>query len=150
MADPGRPLELAIIGAGPTASSFLERLVASAPELLAGRPLRVHLVDPHRAGTGRVWRPDLDARLWMNSMAEDVTMFTDGSVRCDGPIRPGPSLYEWSRQVDDGTLAELAPPDLAAEIRGLDGMTFPTRRVQSAYLDWFHRRVLAELPPGSR
>jgi hypothetical protein len=142
------PLVLAVIGAGPTASSLLERLVANVPELLAGRPLEVHLIDPHRAGSGRVWRPDLDPLLWMNSMAEDVTMFTDESVHCEGPIRPGPSLYEWSQEVDDATLGELAPPELAAEIRGLTGMTFPTRLVQSVYLEWYHRRVLAALPSG--
>ncbi|MET0324886.1 MAG: FAD/NAD(P)-binding protein [Ilumatobacteraceae bacterium] len=142
------PLALAVVGAGPTASSLLERLVANVPELLADRPLVVHLIDPHRAGTGRVWRPDLDPLLWMNSMAEDVTMFTDASVHCAGPIRPGPSLYEWSQDIDDEALAELAPPALAAEIRGLSGMTFPTRLVQSVYLEWYHRRVLAALPPG--
>lgn len=141
-----RPLSLALIGAGPTASSLLERLAASAPELLAGQSLQVHLIDPHRAGTGRVWRPDLHPLLWMNSMAEDVTMFTDDSVQCAGPIRPGPSLHEWAREVDDATLASLASPELITEIRGLDGMTFPTRLVQSVYLDWFHGEVLASLP----
>ena len=100
---------LALIGAGPTASSLLERLAANAPDLLAGRSLQVHLIDPHRAGTGRVWRPDLHPLLWMNSMAEDVTMFTDDSVQCAGPIAPGPSLHEWAREVDDVTLAASLP-----------------------------------------
>ncbi len=81
-------------------------------------------------------------------MAEDVTMFTDESVTCAGPIRPGPSLYEWAHEVDDAALASLAPPELVAEIRGLSSMTFPTRLVQSVYLDWCYRRMLAELPPG--
>ena len=141
-----RAVELALVGAGPTASSLLERLAASVRELLPATPLRIHLVDPFRAGTGRVWRPDLDARLWMNSMAEDVTMFTDTSVRCEGPVRPGPSLIEWAHATDDDTLRAVAPDDLIAEIRALDGMTFPTRRVQSAYLHWFHHGVLATLP----
>jgi hypothetical protein len=137
--------EIALVGAGPTAASLVERLVANA-DLLAGRALRIHLVDPHRRGLGRVWRPDQHPRLWMNSMAEDVTMFTDDSVRCAGPIRPGPSLAEWARTVDDATLARLAPPAVATEIRGLDGTTFPTRLVQSAYLEWFLERVLADAP----
>ena len=68
-------------------------------------------------------------------MAEDVTMFTDESVHIAGPIRPGPSLHEWAHGIDDATLADLAPPELIEEIRGLDGMTFPTRLVQSVYLD---------------
>lgn len=140
------PVELALVGAGPTASSLLERLVANVGEVLGDAPLRIHLVDPHRAGTGRVWRPDLHPLLWMNSLAEDVTMFTDASVRCAGPVRPGPSLVEWAHTVADDELAAVAPPDLLAEIRSLAGDTFPTRRVQSAYLEWYHRRVLAGLP----
>jgi uncharacterized NAD(P)/FAD-binding protein YdhS len=142
----GSPLEVAIVGAGPTASSLLERLAGNLAELWDGTPLRVHLVDPHPAGLGRVWRPDLDPRLWMNSMAEDVTLFTDDSVRCEGPVLPGPSLHEWSQEVDDAALAAVAPPDVVAEARGLDGTTFPSRRVQSAYLRWFHGKVLGSLP----
>ena len=142
--------EIALVGAGPTAASILERLGANAAELLDGRRVRIHLVDPHRAGTGRVWRPDNHAGLWMNSMAEDVTMFTDDSVRCDGPIRPGPSLYEWASTVDDETLAALAPPPLVNEIRSLGPMTFPTRRVQSVYLEWFHQQVLGVAAAGRR
>jgi uncharacterized NAD(P)/FAD-binding protein YdhS len=139
---------LAIVGAGPAGSSLLERIAASAPALLGGVPLQIHLIDPHRAGTGRVWRADNHPGLWMNSLAEDVTMFTDDTVTCEGPIVPGPSLYEWARSVDDATLAELGvAPVLADEIRSLTPTTFPTRRVQSAYLEWFHRRVLAGLPP---
>ncbi len=139
-------MDVAVIGAGPTASSLVERFAASVPELFADRPVRVHLIDPHRAGTGRVWRPDLHPGLWMNSMAEDVTLFTDDTVRCDGPIRTGPSLYEWAHSVDDDVLAELASPALVREIRGLGPMTFPTRLVQSVYLDWFFRHVTAALP----
>ncbi len=146
MADLPPLVDVALVGAGPTASSLLERLAANVDGLLGGVPVRIHLVDAHRAGTGRVWRPDLHPLLWMNSLAEDVTMFTDTSVRCDGPIRPGPSLIEWARAVPDDELASLAPPDLVDEIRHLTGMSFPTRRVQSVYLDWFHRRVLASLP----
>ncbi len=146
MTEPAPVVELALVGAGPTASSLLERVAANLAEVLPDVAVRIHLIDPHRAGTGRVWRPDLDPRLWMNSLAEDVTMFTDDSVRCDGPVRPGPSLIEWAHSVDDATLASLAPPDLIDEIRHLDGMSFPTRRVQSAYLHWFHQGVLASLP----
>ena len=79
-------------------------------------------------------------------MAEDVTLFTDDSVHCEGPIRPGPSLYEWALTIDDATLAALAPPAVAQEIRSLGPMTFPTRLVQSVYLDWFHRHVASLLP----
>lgn len=136
-------LAVVIVGAGPTASSFVERLAANAPELLAGRHVTVHLIDPFRAGVGRVWRPDQSPLVWMNSMAEDVTMFTDASVTCAGPIRPGPSLIEWANELDTA----LSRPELTAEVQSLTGMTFPTRLVQTEYLDWFQQKVLAELPP---
>lgn len=142
-----RPAAIALVGAGPTATSLLERLVANA-ELLDGQTLQIHLVDPHRRGLGRVWRPDQHASLWMNSMAEDVTMFTDASVRCAGPIRPGPTLHEWATTIDDDTLADLTVPHVAEEIRQITGTTFPTRLVQSAYLEWYMRRILHDLPPG--
>src|SRR5215207_8195664 len=140
------PARLVVIGAGPTASSLLERIVANAPELLGERALAIHLVDPFPAGQGRVWRPDLSHLLWMNSMAEDVTIFTDDSVHCAGPICPGPTLLEWTRTVDDETLAAVTTPAVAAEIRAIVPTTFPSRLVQSAYLAWFRRHVLASAP----
>lgn len=140
------PASIVLIGAGPTGSSLLERLFANVSDVWGDRPLQVHLVDPHRAGLGRVWRPDLHPLLWMNSLAEDVTMFTDESVRCSGPIRPGPSLIEWARTISDDELRTLGPAHLVDEVHGLDGASFPTRLVQSAYLEWFHRRTVASAP----
>ena len=81
-------------------------------------------------------------------MAEDVTIFTDDTVRCDGPIRPGPTLLEWTRTVDDETLAEITTPAVAAEIRAIEPTTFPSRLVQSAYLAWFRRHVQASALPN--
>jgi FAD-NAD(P)-binding len=148
MGPDGAPVEVVLVGAGPTASSLLERIVANVPELLGERPLTVHLVDPYPAGQGRVWRPDLPHLLWMNSMAEDVTIFTDESVRCAGPIRPGPTLLDWVRSVDDETLAAVTTPEVATEVRSVGPTTFPSRLVQSAYLEWFRRHVLASRPPN--
>ncbi len=146
-----QPARLVVVGAGPTAASLLERLSANVIGVLGPeRPLEIHVVDPHRAGTGRVWRPDLDPLLWMNSMAEDVTMFTDDTVACDGPIVPGPALDEWAAQVSEAELASVCPPGVTAAVRSVDGATFPLRVVQSAYLDWFHRWVRTTLPPTVR
>lgn len=42
---------LAIIGAGPRGTGLLERIAASAAELLpVGQRLQIHLVDPHPPG----------------------------------------------------------------------------------------------------
>ncbi|WP_058041919.1 FAD/NAD(P)-binding protein [Streptomyces roseifaciens] len=143
---PLRPAVLAVVGAGPKGIGVLERVCASAPELLGDRRLVVHLVDPHPPGGGRVWRDDQSSLLLMNSRAQDVTMFTDDTVQCEGPTRPGPSLAEWVAQVRAGELDADVPPDLAEEVRTGTPTTFHTRRLQGAYLRWCFRRVLDTRP----
>ncbi|MET8853075.1 FAD/NAD(P)-binding protein, partial [Amycolatopsis sp. NPDC004625] len=142
------PFTLAVVGAGPRGVGVLERLGANAGELLGGRRLEVHLIDPFPPGPGRVWRYDQSPLLRMNSMPEDVTMFTDDSVTMAGPVRPGPSLLEWARKVRDGGLEAEVPSDVVAELTALDPFDFPTRRLQSAYLTWVYRHVVADLPGG--
>ncbi len=146
---------IAIVGAGPRGTGLLERMVASVPELLPRvGALDVHLIDPYPAGAGRIWRHEQSPLLAMNSMAADVTMFTDDSVRCDGPIVSGPSMWDWAQDLREGRLpgedvADLGP-ELAAELRALTAATFPSRRLQSAYLGWVLRHVIADLPAGVR
>ena len=146
---------IAIVGAGPRGAGLLERIAASVPELLPRvGALDVHLIDPYPAGAGRIWRHEQSPLLAMNSMAADVTMFTDESVRCDGPIVSGPSMWDWAQDLREGRLpgedvADLGP-ELAAELRALTAATFPSRRLQSAYLGWVLRHVIAGLPAGVR
>ncbi|MCC3771786.1 FAD/NAD(P)-binding domain-containing protein, partial [Streptomyces sp. UNOC14_S4] len=147
-APPGAAVpSLVVVGAGPRGTGIVERIAANAPELLAGARLDLHLVDPYPPGGGRVWRRDQSPLLWMNSMAEDVTMYTDETVRLAGPVRPGPSLAEWAGLVRAGDVPGV-DPETAAEAAGLTGRTFPSRRLQSAYLDWTYRQAVAALPPG--
>ncbi|QDO39176.1 FAD/NAD(P)-binding protein [Streptomyces sp. RLB3-17] len=117
---------LVIVGAGPRGTGLIERIAANAPELYAGSGLDIHLVDPHPPGAGRIWREAQSPLLWMNSHAEDVTMFTDETVVMDGPVRPGPTLHEWA---------------------AIDGRTFADRKLQGAYLSWVHEQAVAALPP---
>jgi hypothetical protein len=142
---------IAIVGAGPRGVGILERLGASAPELgPSSGGLDVHLIDPYPPGPGRIWRHEQSPLLAMNSMAADVTMFTDDTVVCDGPIVPGPSFWEWAQAFRAGGDADSLGPALAAELRDVTASTFPTRRLQSAYLGWVLREVMAALPPGVR
>ncbi|MCE7002460.1 FAD/NAD(P)-binding protein [Kibdelosporangium philippinense] len=136
---------IAIVGAGPRGIGLLERIAANVPELYGGR-LVVHLIDPFPPGPGRVWRFKQSPLLRMNSMPADVTMFTDDTVQCAGPIRPGPTLAEWVVGVRAGELAADVNPELLEELRSVTATTFPTRRLQSAYLDWFYAWVLDSLP----
>ncbi|GLZ29972.1 adenylate cyclase [Lentzea sp. NBRC 105346] len=115
---------LVVVGGGPRAAGLIERIGANAS--LFDGPLEIHVVDPFPAGAGRVWRHEQSPLLRMNSMAEDVTMFTDESFAGDGPVVPGPSLAEWNP--------------------GLEPTSFPSRQVQSAYLAWFFEHVVNSLP----
>ncbi|HEY5835621.1 FAD/NAD(P)-binding protein [Streptomyces sp.] len=147
------PAVLVLVGAGPRATGLLERIAANAPELWdEGRELHIHLVDPHPPGPGRIWRHAQSPLLRMNSMAQDVTMFTDETSEMDGPVRPGPSLAQWAAQFSGrgpgfAPYAEPADPDVLAELRALEPADFPSRRAQSAYLDWVFRKALTQLPP---
>ncbi|WP_410628018.1 FAD/NAD(P)-binding protein [Amycolatopsis sp. cmx-8-4] len=137
---------IAIVGAGPSGVSVLERLGANAGELLGDRALEVHLIDPYPPGPGRHWRRDQSRLLMLNTMAAHVTMFTDETVACDGPIRTGPSLHDWAR----GQPPSAVDADARGELERLTPASFPTRRLQSHYLSWVHERAVTGLPPGAR
>ncbi|GAA3365626.1 hypothetical protein GCM10017744_069130 [Streptomyces antimycoticus] len=128
----GDPHAIAVVGAGPRGTSVLERLCASAPELAPGTPLTVHLVDPSPPGAGRVWRTAQPGELLMNTVASQVTLFTDASVECGGPVRTGPSLYEWV------AACGLAP--------GLGPDDYPSRALYGRYLEWVFGEVVRGAP----
>lgn len=143
---------LVIVGGGPRAIGVLERLGASAalPEQaaqLARTGLHVDIVDPHMPGAGRIWRATESPLLLMNSRAADVSIFTDDTVDCDGPIVAGPSLAQWADGIRRGTIAApTAGTDRLAEIHALETTSFASRRVQALYLEWFFGQVLSALP----
>lgn len=148
---PSTPASVVVVGAGPRAVGWLERF-AAARSVAAQRPsVVVHLIDPFPAGPGRIWRQDQSPLLKLNSMVEDVTMFTDDSCGVEGPIVPGPSLLEWVEDVREGRLRDVPvdDPAIRAEVARLRRGDFPTRRLQSHYLDWFLRRAIAGLDDGA-
>ncbi|MCU1501290.1 MAG: hypothetical protein JWM12_644 [Ilumatobacteraceae bacterium] len=142
-----RAASVAIIGGGPRGVGVLERLVANVGELAPGVRIDVHVIDPHPPGGGKVWRFDQSPLLRLNSMAADVTMFTDETVRCAGPILPGPTMAEWGPTVAP---EELSTPELAAEAAALRPTSFPTRRLGGDYLSWIYRRAVASAPEELR
>ena len=134
------------VGGGPRTAGVLERIAANRPGLFSG-PLEIHVVEPHVPGSGRIWRYDQHPGLLLNSMAADITMFTDASVACEGPASQGPNLAEWAAGVMDGSITDVPdfPSALHEQLRSLTGATFPTRRLQSQYLEWFFRRAARSL-----
>jgi hypothetical protein len=135
---------MVLVGGGPRMVSVLERLAASLVELLGQRPMEVHVIDPYPAGGGRIWRSAQSPLLWMNSVAKDVTIFTDESVTCSGAIVAGPSLSEW---VFGEGADRLERAGLSDHVRLLcDESGFASRAIQGEYLHWAFERVLSSLP----
>ncbi|MFE0190571.1 FAD/NAD(P)-binding protein [Streptomyces sp. NPDC058989] len=128
IADRHRPA-IAVVGAGPRGTSVLERICASAAELAPGARLTVHVIDPAPPGAGQVWRTAQPPELLMNTVASQVTLFTDESVECAGPIRTGPSLYAWEG-------CEVGPDD------------YPGRALYGRYLEWVFRHTVRTAPEG--
>ncbi|KAE8149226.1 FAD-NAD(P)-binding-domain-containing protein [Aspergillus avenaceus] len=127
----GAHAHVAIVGAGPRGTSVLERLCASVPEILApGARLTIHVVDPSPPGGGRVWRTSQSTELLMNTVASQITLFTDDSVVCSGPIRHGPSMYQWAVDAKLG----LGPDD------------YPTRAQYGQYLGWVFSETVSKAP----
>ncbi|AXK37551.1 FAD-binding protein [Streptomyces armeniacus] len=135
---------LAVVGAGPRGTSVLERLCAAVPDRLGPAvPLTVHVVDPEPPGPGRVWRTDQPDELLMNTVAAQVTLFTDATVAAEGPVLPGPSLHEWYESGAPGADGTRTP-DRDRPPLGPDD--YPTRRLYGAYLAWVFGEVLRRAP----
>ncbi|MFD3701049.1 FAD/NAD(P)-binding protein [Streptomyces sp. NPDC058646] len=151
---------MCLVGAGPRGLSVLERLCAQEGKSPRWDSVTVHVVDPDPPGSGRVWRPSQSRHLLMNTVASQVTVFTDASVRIDGPLNEGPSLYEWAKLLDSGALepglddadapgtGRAASPaydeEILAEAARLGPDTYPTRALYGCYLTWVFRQVVAE------
>ncbi|MDT0442595.1 FAD/NAD(P)-binding protein [Streptomyces johnsoniae] len=101
-AEPAEAVDVAVVGAGPRGISTAERIVArhrSAHRPGTGPELRVLLIDPYRAGPGKVWHTEQPAELLMNTMSADNTVFPDPSVRLASPVGTGPTFLEWLRRI---------------------------------------------------
>jgi uncharacterized NAD(P)/FAD-binding protein YdhS len=133
-----------IVGAGPRGVSVLERLCASVTDLAVTTAIKVHVVDPHRPGAGQVWRTWQPRHLLMNTVASQVTVFTDHSVDLDGPVAPGPSLYEWAKHRVPHDRRHGA--DVVAEARGLGPDSYSTRAFYGHYLEWAFDWIVCTAP----
>jgi uncharacterized NAD(P)/FAD-binding protein YdhS len=145
-----RGLTLCVVGAGPRGLAVLERICANATHCAPDTPITVHVVDPHGLGAGRVWRTAQPGELLMNTVASQVTMFTDDTVELAGPVVPGPSLYQWAKSVPVREPEAGYPDEVLAQARALDADAYPTRGFYGHYLEWVARRVVASAPEHVR
>ncbi|MFC8080790.1 FAD/NAD(P)-binding protein [Streptomyces sp. NPDC057307] len=143
-------LVVCLVGAGPRGLSVLERLCANERKSPAHPAVTVHIVEPYAPGPGKVWRTGQSRRLLMNTVASQVTVFTDHTVTMGGPVEEGPSLYAWAgdlalRSADPGVRARFAP-EVLAEAGRLGPDDYPTRAFYGAYLEDAFRTVREAAP----
>ncbi|MFD5536692.1 FAD/NAD(P)-binding protein [Streptomyces sp. NPDC127079] len=143
-------LEVCIIGAGPRGVSVLERLCVNARGHQAERTITVHMVDPCHPGAGNVWRTDQPGHLLMNTVASQVTLFTDDSVEIDGVRAPGPSLYEWAAREAVTQPCDDHDPRVPGEMASLTPDSYATRAFYGRYLKWVFRHVVTTAPANVR
>ena len=145
-------LAVCLVGAGPRGLSVLERICANERKSSSHRSVTVHVVDPARPGSGAVWRTDQSHRLLMNTVASQVTVYTDASVEMEGPVETGPSLYEWAASTAAALPPDAAEPgpsaaELRAQARALGPDDYPSRALYGRYLQEAFDRLVATAPP---
>jgi len=143
----GYLMHVTIIGAGPRGLVTLERLIERFRH--DSRQLTINIIDPYGIG-GRVWQTDQPHELIMNSNANFVSLFTDESVKIDGPIVTGPSLFAWS-QTDSAKefingLNLSNNYNLIQETNLIKKNDYPSRSLFGAYQRWFYQHLLSNLP----
>ncbi|GMO01666.1 FAD/NAD(P)-binding protein [Parageobacillus thermoglucosidasius] len=139
-------LSVGIIGMGPRGLSLLERLIANINSLSIRQEIIIHVIDSNSIGPGKVWRTDQSKHLLANTVASQVTVFTDESVDCEGPIVPGPSLYDWAKYLAYIGFDEQYDEEIIKEAQELQPDSYPTRAFYGHYLRWVYKRLIENLP----
>ncbi|MGX7352068.1 hypothetical protein RU97_GL002229 [Enterococcus canis] len=128
-------MKIAIIGAGPRGLSVAERLCAR------HETLTLYLIDPFGIG-GIVWQKEQSPYFLMNTISQQVTLFTDSSCQLDGPIIDGPHLYQWLQETESHTL----PKTLQAAARQLTADEPAPRALYGVYQEWFFQKLQQRYP----
>lgn len=123
---------IAVVGAGPRGTSFLERLLAYVERCSPGqrRKLKVLVFDPAPPGPGRVWDPNQSPLYLMNTPASFPTAAPSGGTRRSLPASScSISFLEFCATAgfDD------------------DAVSYPTRRQYGTYLAWINKEASAHL-----
>jgi uncharacterized NAD(P)/FAD-binding protein YdhS len=86
--------KIAIIGLGPRGLSVFDRIIAYARNDATATPLDLYLFDSKEFGPGCHTTDQAD-HLLVNTVACQMTQFSDDTVRGAGPLLYGPSFSDW-------------------------------------------------------
>jgi uncharacterized NAD(P)/FAD-binding protein YdhS len=140
--------QIAIIGLGPRGLSVLERIVAHLRSAPLAQPVVVHVIDPkeHGLGTHHVRQPD---HLLINTVASQITMYTDPTVVMDGPLVEGPDLASWARAHGYRRIgSRFLPLGMVEEGEPIDDNDYVPRCLLGKYLAWVCDVLVREAPSG--
>lgn len=131
-------VHVGIIGAGPRGLTVLERIVAHERVRPSG-PIEVLVFDPNEPGVG-CHDPQQSEHLSVNTVACQITQFSDPSVVCAGPVLQGPSFYQWLHE-QPRAASGVAGPGVAA----VADAYYP-RSLFGRYLHWVFHYLCALVP----
>jgi hypothetical protein len=86
--------KIAIIGLGPRGISVFDRIIAYARNDATATPMELYLFDSKEFGPGCHTTDQAD-HLLVNTVACQMTQFSDDTVRGAGPLLYGPSFADW-------------------------------------------------------
>jgi hypothetical protein len=134
-------LRVAVIGCGPRGLSAVERVSAYA-RAAPGRQVELTVVEPGVPGVG-IHRADQPDYLLLNTVAGQLTIFSDEAMVPGAPVSPGPDLFRWCRERGVTVPTPTGP-------RGIRFDDFLPRRLLGEYLAWAAGELFATLPPNVR
>lgn len=130
---------------------MLERLSSYLNALDSIPEVTVHLIDDARHGSGRVWDAGQTRNLCMNTLAQDLTLFTEPGATIGSPVLEGPTLYEWVKLLrgDRSAISTMkvrlydsyrpdpkVAKEFAEEIATIQAWSHPSRAICGAYFHW--------------
>lgn len=132
-----RAARVAIVGMGPRGLTVLERLVAN-QRVHRASAIEVCVFEPNPPGTG-CHDPEQDEHLLVNTVAGQITQFSDETVTHAGPVLDGPSFHEW--MVEDTARKGTG--------KRIDPDAYYSRAAFGRYLHWCYHYLVALAPSNS-
>lgn len=140
-------MKIGIVGAGPRGLSLCERLVVN--HSAADEPIEIFLFD-HVGIGGSVWREEQSKNLKMNTVAQQVTLFTDDRVDIMGKKRNGLDLFQWSKQLGYEFIKRNGGKEkqyFMEEVLRLKENDVTSRALYGFYQRWFYQQLRQQLSP---
>ena len=135
---------IALIGFGPRGLSILERLLAIAKSEKNRPEFIVHIISDGKFGCG-VHVTDQPMSLLVNTVASQITMFADQSVKGAGPVTDGPCFYTWLTLFNYYYDEETRQYNQKGVGRKVQPNDYLPRAIFGEYLHWTAGSVIREL-----